>query len=391
MVRTFKYRLYPRRRELEALDFLLSQSRWVYNKALEQRISVYKETGQSVSYPSQWTYFRDLRRESPDTLGRLNAASMQQTLRRLDKAFAAFFRRLKAGEKPGFPRFKSASRYRSLEFRHGDGCKLKAEKRPVFYVQNVGDIKVKYHRPLPDGAAIKHVVLKRSLGKWYVCLQVAMPDEDIPQRNGPAVGIDMGLQSLLAFSDGTTLDNPRWLRKSLRKLRVAQRRLSRRVKGSRRRAKAAFQVAKIHERIKNQRRDFWHKVSRKIADSYGLIALENLTLSFMTQNRHLALSTHDAGLSLFTELLSYKAEEAGAKVVFVDPSNTSQECSGCGVIVKKSLSVRMHRCSSCGLVLDRDVNAARNILDRALNPARTGRSGHNVGQKAVRAPRSSLL
>lgn len=391
MIRTFKYRLYPRRRELEALDFLLSQSRWVYNKALEQRISIYRETGQSVSYPNQWAHFRDLRRESPDTLGRLNATSMQQTLRRLDKAFTAFFRRLKAGENPGFPRFRSASRYRSLEFRHGDGCRLKKEERPVLYVQNVGDIKVKYHRPIPDGAIIKHVVVKRSLGKWYVCLQVAMPNKDMPQRAGPAVGIDMGLKSLLAFNDGTTLDNPRWLRASLRKLRVAQRRLSRRKKGSRRRAKAAFQVAKIHERIRNQRRDFWHKVSQKIADSYGLVALENLNLSFMTQNRNLALSTHDAGLSLFTELLSYKAEEAGAKVVFVDPSNTSQECSGCGVIVRKSLSVRMHRCSSCGLAIDRDVNAARNILDRALNPARTGRSGRNVGQKAERAPRSSLL
>ncbi|MBI2504050.1 MAG: IS200/IS605 family element transposase accessory protein TnpB [Candidatus Latescibacteria bacterium] len=189
----------------------------------------------------------------------------------------------------------------------------------------------------------------------------------------PQVGIDMGLSSLLAFSDGHTLENPRWLRGSLQGLRVAQRRLSRRTKGSHRRRKAAFLVARHHDRIQNQRRDFWHKVTRQIADAYGLVAIEDLPLKFMLGNSHLALSASDAGLGEFQQLLRYKVEETGGEVVVVNPRNTSQACSGCGALVPKNLKVRLHSCPDCGLVLNRDVNAARNILALALPPP--GRGG----------------
>ncbi|GIV80683.1 MAG: hypothetical protein KatS3mg051_0037 [Anaerolineae bacterium] len=153
MIRTYKYRLYPTNAQEKALDFLLWQGRTLYNAALEQRLTVYRETGKGVSYPQQWAHFRDLRHANPDTLGKLNATSVQQMLRRLDKAFRAFFRRLKAGEKPGFPRFKGCNRFNSLEYRYGDGCKLRFDEtgRALFYVQNVGEVKVKVHRPLPDG------------------------------------------------------------------------------------------------------------------------------------------------------------------------------------------------------------------------------------------------
>jgi len=169
MIRTYRYRLYPTNAQKRTLDFLLWQGRTLYNAALEQRITVYKETGKGASYYQQWSHFRDLRNANPETLGLLNATSVQQMLRRLDKAFAAFFRRLKAGEKPGFPRFKGPNRFNSLEYRHGDGCKLRLGTRVRFYVQNVGEVKVKYHRPLPDDAAIKHVVLKRRGHYWYAC------------------------------------------------------------------------------------------------------------------------------------------------------------------------------------------------------------------------------
>jgi len=391
VIRTYKYRLHPTKAQARQLDFLLWQGRLLYNAALEQRITTYKETGKGISYPQQWAHFRDQRNANPDTLGQLNATSMQQLLRRLDKAFRAFFCRLETGETPGFPRFKGRDRFNSLEYRHGDGCKLRVGERVLFYVQNVGEIKVKYHRALPDGATIKHVILKRSLRKWYVCLQIEAPNCQPPEHGGPAVGVDMGLLSLLALSDGTIVENPRWLRHSLRKLRKAQRKLARRKKGSKRRRKAAFQVARLHERIANQRRDFWHKVTRQLVDTYGFIALEDLTLKFMTANHHLALSAHDAGLGEFQQLLAYKAESAGTQVVTVNPAYTSQTCSGCGVTVEKALSVRVHYCPDCGLTLDRDVNAARNILFLAVRPARTGRSGHNVGQGAERALRSSLL
>lgn len=218
MIRTYKYRLYPSHKQGEALDFLLWQGCNLYNAALEQRIGIYRETGKGISYPGQWTHFRDLRNANPDTLGKLNATSVQQMLRRLDKSFGSFFRRLKTGEKPGFPRFKGRDRFHSLEYCYGDGCKLRErEDRVLFYVQNVGELKVKYHRPFPDGAQIKHVILKRSLGKWYVCLSLEMNNPARLPLERPEVGIDMGLSSILAFSDGETLDNPRWLRVGLQR------------------------------------------------------------------------------------------------------------------------------------------------------------------------------
>lgn len=234
MVRTYKYRLYPTKKQIRQLELLLDQSRLVYNQALKQRIAVYEDTGKGVSYPQQWAHFRELRRESPETFGQLNATSLQQLLRRLDKAFGAFFRRLKADEKAGFPRFKSAQRFHSLEYRHGDGCKLRLDERVLFYIQNVGEIKVKYHRDLPKDSTIKHVVIKRCNRKWHVCLMLETPDPGVDERPGPAIGIDMGLHSLLALSDDQIVENPRWLRHSLAKLRVAQRRLARRKTGSHR-------------------------------------------------------------------------------------------------------------------------------------------------------------
>ena len=390
MIRTYKYRLYPRARQAKKLTYLLDLSRNVYNAALEQRRDVYEETGVGVTYTQQSKHFGQLRRDDPNGLGLLNFSCMQHTLRKLDKAFRSFFRRVKAGETPGYPRFKGRNRFDSFEFTHGDGCKLRFDEqgRALLYVQNAGEVKIKFHRPLPDDANIKHVVVKRSIGKWYVCFQIELPNPDIVEREASEVGIDGGLRSLLALSDGRLIENPHWLRESLADLRRKQRRMARRKKGSHRRRKAAFQVAKQHERIANQRRDFWHKVTRELAETHTLIAVEDLTLSFMTRNHHVALSAHDAGLGLFRQLLESKAEEAGSQVVAVPPQYTSQRCSGCGEIVAKDLSVRTHHCPHCNLVLDRDVNAAVNILQLA----RTGPSGRNVGgSNAERVPRSSPL
>jgi putative transposase len=392
MIRTYKYRLYPTKAQIRQLEFLLLQARFVYNEALNQRITTYQETGESVSYPQQWTHFRDLRREQPDTLGQLNAASLQQLLRRLDKTFKAFFRRLKTGETPGFPRFKSPHRFHSLEYRHGDGCKWRIGERVMLYVQNVGEIKVRFHRDLPGDAKIKHAIIKRSGRKWYVCLMLAYPDPMVEAHPGPAVGIDMGLYHLLALSDNQKVENPRWLRQFQAKLRVAQHRVSRRKRGSQRRRKAFEQMNRLQARIANQRRDFWHKMTRKLVGTYGLIALEELTLKAMTANHHSALSARDVGLGEFQQLLAYKAEDAGTLVVTVNPAhNTSQVCSACGETVEKSLRARTHVCPHCGLELDRDVNAARNVLLLALEPARTERSELNVDPWVERALRSRQL
>ena len=184
---------------------------------------------------------------------------------------------------------------------------------------------------------------------------------------GGQIGIDMGLRSLLATSEGELIDNPRWLSASLARLRVAQRRVSRRKKGSTRWRKAVRQVARLHEKVANQRTDYWHKLTRDLAENHSLIAIEDLDLKFINTNRHLSLSSHDAGLGMFTEMLAYKVEETGCQLVAMNPAHTSQKCSGCGETVEKGLSVRVHNCPECGLVLDRDVNAARNVLRSAFD------------------------
>jgi putative transposase len=302
---------------------------------------------------------REARHKYPDEMGMLNATSIQQMLRRVDKAYKAFYKGTH-----GAPRFKGRNRFKSIEYRHGDGCKLTGNR---LYIQHVGNIRVKLHRSSPDDAAIRHVVLKRSVNNWYVCLQLALSDPEPIAHVGPAVGIDVGLHSLLALSDGRLIDNPCWLRTGLRKLRTAQRRLSRRKKFGGGWRKAARQVARLQAHVANQRRDFWHKTTTTLAKTYSLIAVEDLNLSFMTRNGNLSLSAHDAALGMFRQMLAYKVENTGAQVVAVNPHNTSQVCNGCGVMVAKRLNVRVHRCPDCGVELDRDINAARNILALGLS------------------------
>ena len=379
-MRTYKYLLRPTSQQAQTLDFLLWQSRLIYNAALDQRIHSYQETGRGISYRAQWTHFRDQRRAHPETYGLLNASSLQQLLRRLDKAFRAFFSRVKAGQTPGFPRFKGRNRFKSIEYTYGDGCKLRLTEQGqrYCYIQNVGEVRMCFHRNIPDNAIIKHVVIKLVNERWYVCLMLEMPEAQTVHPNpNKAVGVDMGLHHLLALSDHQMVDPPRWLRESLAKLRVLQRQASRRQKGSNRQRKSYTAVARLHERIANQRRDYLHKITLSLVQEYSWIAIEDLSLAFMNQNEHLSLSSHDAGLGAFRQLLQYKAEEAGTAVTAVNPAYTSQRCSQCGENVEKSLSVRVHECPYCGLVLDRDVNAARNILKIAFeNPP--GRGGQEL-------------
>jgi len=354
MVRTYKYRLRPTKKQGHLLDRLLAQMQTVYNDALNERREAWKRSRRSVTYVQQWNRMRDERHRLSDEMGMLNATSIQQMLRRVDKAYQSFYK-----GRAGHPRFKNVKRFRSVEYRPGDGCQLTADR---LYIQHVGQIKVVSHREIPGGATVKHVVIKRTLGKWYVCLMLELPDVVPVQSDRPDVGIDVGLYHLLALSDGAIIDNPRWLRNNLADLRVAQRRMSRRKRGGSNRRKAAQQVAVLHEKVANSRREFWHQTTRRIVNTYGNIAIEDLSLAFMTRNGNLSLSAHDAALGAFRSMIEYKAESAGTQIVAVGAARTSQICSGCGSVVVKSLSVRSHHCPDCGLVLDRDVNAACNIL-----------------------------
>lgn len=382
MRRSFKYRLYPNSNQSRELDAVLETHRRLYNSCLEQRKTTYETLKKSVKYGEQSAQFK-AERLTNSYYARLNFSSAQATMKRLDKAFAAFFRRIKAKQKPGYPRFKGRDHFLTVVFpKHGDGCRLTGNR---LYIQNVGKLRVKVHRP--HEGAIKTVSLTREGDKWYVVLSCDL-GEVMFQPNGlPAVGVDMGLEHFLTTSDGEHVANPRLLKAELPKLRREQRAFCRKKKGGSNRRKARKKVAALHARVKNVRREFHHQTSLRLVRRYGVIAVESLNIQGMLRNRRMARAIADAGWYGFLLTLRSKAERAGCQVVEVDCRGTSQECSGCGITVHKSLSVRTHTCPSCQLVLQRDVNAALNILARA-RPAWTGLVGLNpdggVSQEAAR-------
>ena len=286
----------------------------------------------------------------------------REVLKKLDKAFQSFYRRIREGDtKPGFPRFKVENRYHSLVY-----PQLNAKMLPsvgTINLPKIGIIPIKLSRPL-EGTPKTCTVIHKN-GKFYVCYSSEVEAKILPPT-GKQVGIDMGVTSLATTSDGDIFEAPKTYRKAEKRLKRAQREVSRRKKGSSRRQKAVRKLAKVHEKVANQRRDISHKTARKLVNQYDLIAHEDLQANNMLKNRHLSKSIQDAGWNLFFGILTSKAEDAGRLVVKVPPAYTSQICSACGEIVKKTLAERIHKCPECGLILDRDINAARNILKIAL-------------------------
>lgn len=359
MFKVFKFRLWTNANQERELRIMLETHRRLYNAALGQRQWFYDEWQISRSYEDQSAWYKD-QRSNNQWFARINFSSAQGTLRRLDKAFQNFFRRVKAGEEPGYPRFKSADRFNSFLFpSHGDGIRLKGNK---LRVQHVGTIRVCLHREVEG--KIKTLSLKREADKWFVVLACEAPE---PAKVGnllPAVGLDVGLTHFATTSDGEKIQNPRYLKEELKNLRRAQRSVCRKKKGGSNRKKAKRRVARIHTRVSNLRQEHRHKISNDLISRYGKIAVERLNVQGMVRNRRLARAISDVGWSSFVAVLTHKAERAGGEVVQVSPNHTSQLCSVCGTKVPKTLAVRVHRCG-CGLVMDRDQNAARNILERA--------------------------
>jgi putative transposase len=306
----------------------------------------------------------------------VNSQVLQQSLDRLQRAYEAFFRRVKKGEKPGFPRFQGKDRYNSFTLKN-TGWKL--ENR-YLWVKNVGRFKMKLSREIQG--TIKTITISRTpSGKWYASFSCTDVESKILPKNDKEVGIDVGIHYFIADSEGELIDNPQYFRQSEKQLRVRQRRLSRRKKGSKGRKEARILVAKTHEHITNQRKDFQHKKANEYIKNYGVIYYENLMIKNMVKNKHLSKSISDASWSSFFNILNYKAEYAGREIFGVPPHNSSQICSNCGQIVAKSLSVRVHLCPYCGIKLDRDVNAAINHKQNGhkLKLARIEPSGVNVG------------
>ena len=384
MVRVYRYRLYPTRGQDAAMREILYRLRELYNAALQERRDAYRLRGITLSAYDQMAELRDVRELRPEYAA-IHTHLLQDVLTRLDRAMRAFFRRLKAGEKPGFPRFKGRDRYGTFTFKDAanhNGVRLAAGGKRV-RLSGIGNVKIKLHRAI-EGKIKQASVSLSGDGHWsiaFVCQDV--PIKPLP-ATGATVGVDVGITTFAALSTGECIDNPRPYETAQRRLAAAQQRVARRKRRSKRRRKAVLLLAKHHDRVRRVRLDFHHKVASYIVHHFDSISVEKLNVLGLARSR-LAKQVLDAAWAQFTTIVDGKAECAGRDFNAVDPRGTSQECSGCGAEVRKGLGVRVHRCPHCGLVLDRDVNAGINIDRRGQRLRRQKSAG------ALPVPRSPIL
>ncbi len=360
MRKAFKYRIWPTKRQTTLLEQQLEDCRWLYNHWLNERKTVYEQGGKTPGLYDQLNELPALKLTRPG-LYKVHSQVLQNVGVRLDLAMQAFFRRVKAGQKPGYPRFKQFGRYDSLTFPQApSGCKLGEDGKLV--VSKVGHLKVELHRPI-KGTAKTVTLTRASTGKWYVCFSCEGVEPQVLSPNETQVGIDVGLKTFATFSDGQEIANPRFFRQEEKALAKVQHKLSKEVKGTPERRFRRKAVARTHERIGWRRNNFSHQHSRKVINQFGFIAVEDLHLNRMLHNHCLAKSISDAAWSSFFNMLSCKAEEAGRTFVKVNPAYTSQMCSKCGhrLLDKLTLAYRMFNCPCCSLQLDRDLNASLNI------------------------------
>lgn len=357
MILSYRYRLNPNKSQASVLSEMLGDFCELYNAALEHRINAYRRSI-SVKCNEQIVALPEIRRDLPHQ-GRWSATAQQQVLRKLDKAYNAFFGRVKRGATAGFPRFRARDRYHAADFRVGDGLTIRKSGKLAF-VGVPGEIKARWHRDMPSKP--KSCILSRNAGKWYIIFHVEVAP--VEQSSSDSIGIDVGLTSLVALSNGETVGRPNFTKRAERKLRRLQRALARCKQGSNVRRKRKAAVASHHAHIAHARRDFLHKKSCAIVNRFGRIAVEKLNIKGLARGM-LAKSVHDASWGQFVSMVRYKAESAGCEMIEVDARGTSQTCPECGAVAKKTLAERMHRCD-CGYALDRDVAAAMVVHQRAF-------------------------
>jgi len=359
----YKFRIYPSRRQQARLFVQFDICCRLYNILLEQARTDYKVTGEAdVRKFTLNNRIKAIKDSNPE-LNQVFSQALQNIADRLAKAYANFFRRLKekkAGRKikVGFPRFKK--RFESITYPQF-GFKFKSPNR--LYCSRIGSIPIVTHRGLRG--KIKTLTIKcNQAGQWFVVFACEVGVK-AKTNHGEPVGIDVGLENFATLSNGIVIENPEYFRRSEVKVKRLQRQVSKKAKDSRNRRKAIHRLAKAHLKVANQRGDFLHKLSRGLVDAYGKIAVEKLNVNGMLKNHHLAKSIADASWFDFIRKLQYKAESAGCEVIEVEPKGTSQRCSNCGELVKKSLGIRNHKCPHCGFSIHRDLNASINILRTA--------------------------
>jgi putative transposase len=391
--RAYRFRLRPTARQHVALGQCLASHRELYNAALQERRDAWRLRETSVAYGDQSAQLKDIRAARPDVAA-WSFSSQQATLRRLNRAFAGFFRRVQAGETPGYPRFRSAHRFDSVEWpKDGDGCRWQPDTHRV-YLQGIGHLKVTVHRQVQG--RVKTLQVRREGRRWLLVLSC----DQVPTRplepTGASVGIDVGITSFATTSDGRQVPNPAWGRVAAARLASAQQVLARKQRGSNNRRNARATVAARHRKLANQRRNFHHHTARALVADYDLLVVEDLRIRNLVRRpaprpdpdqpgRFLAngaaaktglhRSIHDAGWAQFVSILRAKAEEAGRVVIDVDARHTSDRCEACGHTARENrASQAVFSCRGCGHTVDADEHAARNILRAGLarlatNPA----------------------
>lgn len=363
-MKSFQFRIYPTKNQKVKLISTLNTCRKLYNDSLAERKHqaeinrIYQDFQVFPCGLLEWINYydqaADLTQNKTEYQKEVYSQVLQNVLKRVERSFLNFFRGA------GYPRFQGRNRYDSFTYPQSgfeitDDGKIKLSK--------IGEIRIFQHREIEG--KIKTCTIKRDVDQWYVTFACEVEPQHL-KKTGKSIGIDVGLKSLITDSEGNQIKPEQYYRQAEKKLAKAQRELSRKKKGSNNRNKQRVEVAKIHRHIRNQRKDFAHKLSITLVDTYDTIVFEKLQIQNMVQNRHLAKSILDAGWYQLIQFTESKAAYAGRVVTLVDPRNTSQNCSSCGTKVKKSLSVRTHKCPECGLVLDRDHNAAINILQKSV-------------------------
>ena len=397
-MKTYRFRIYPTDAQIDMLNSTLELCRQLYNAMLQQRIYAFR-SGMRVSYNSQQDELPELKNAFPEYRS-IHSQVLQDVARRLDKAFDSFFRRIRERNngkniKAGFPRFKSKDRYSSITYTQSG---FRIMDNGHVWLSRLGEVRMFMHRSV--AGEIRTLSVKRdSVGDWFITItsghetgseHYSLEDQgnEKPHSNSPGfmnpIGIDLGLKALITTSDGIQIDPPRFLRKSEKKLVKAQRQLSRKMKGSGKRRKAKKRVAVIDRKIARQRDDFSHKLSGNLVENHDLITFEDLNVTGMVKNHHLAKSIGDAGWNRIVQYTMYKAESAGTVVILANPRDTSRKCSRCGNVRKDlKLSDRIYHCDACNLTMDRDMNAAINIRNAGLNAV--GRDTPEVTPVEIRA------
>lgn len=356
-IRSWKFRIYPTKKQEEHLQNYLYECKNLWNYLLDYTQKYYEITRH---FPTRSKLYELTKNKT-----QLFSQVAQNVAERILRALNGVISRKKRGIRVGFPRFKPIDRIKSFTYPQKGFC-LEEKLR----LSEIGGIQIKKHRNIKG--KLKTLTLKRmSSGKWFAIFtskHILAPKHN----NSPKVGIDLGIEHFAYLSNGLSIPNPKYLKKAEEKLKQIHKRLSNKKRGSKNKKKAKIKVAIAHEKLTNKRRDFLHHTTRNLADSYSLIAMEDLNIQGLSRG-FLAKHILDCSWAEFSDMLHYKAEEAGCEVVLVNPAYTSQECSNCGLIQKKKLAERQHKCS-CGLVMHRDLNAAKNILKKATS----GTGGYNA-------------